>query len=185
VVLWAWAVMVVAGAEFANLSEGWRRAMRPSGRALPTGGYGVVLAAAACCTVVVLAGGALCARPFVRFLSDGGWAKLRSRVIRSAALSVATVCLFVAMRVWSGHLDSHQRDGGYLPYGLLALAAGSVVWWAAVASQAPWFLGGTPPGTPGAVAPPMLVAVGVVMALAAVTAAAGAARVATCRARLT
>jgi hypothetical protein len=45
------------------------------------------------------------------------------------------------MWVWSRHLDAHQRDGGYLPYGLIALTlalagAASVISWTAAATAA-------------------------------------------------
>ncbi len=137
-------------------------------------------------------------------------------------------CLFLGMWVWSRHLAQHQRDGGYLPYGLLAvalgladaatvfswtaaatvivrridpagavvrlagrlaivlavlmvvLAAGTAVWWAAVASRAPWFFDGTPRGTNSGVTPPLLILADLVIALAAAAAVAGARRVAAC-----
>lgn len=228
VVLWAWAVTLVAGAEFANVSEGWRRAMPAAGRGLPTAAYALVLVAAAGGAVVVLAGVALWARPLARFLGDGGWTTLRWHVVRSGVLTALMACLFVGMWVWSRHLSQHQRDGGYLPYGLLAvalglagaatvfswtaaataivrridpagdvvrragrlaivlaglmvvLAAGTAVWWAAVASRAPWFFDGTPTGTNGGVAPPLLILADLAIALAAAAAAAGARRVAAC-----
>lgn len=233
VVLWAWVVIVLASVEFANIAEGWRRAMPSAGRAVPTGGYAVVLTAGLFSAGVVSAAGALCVGPLIRFIRDGGWSRIRGRTIRSVALTIVPVGCFFVMKVWSGHLDAHQRDGGYLPYGLVAvvfavssassllswavtataaarglrldarlarrlgacavwvaaalsvLAIGSVVWWVAIASRAPWFLAGTAPGTRGAVAPTMLVATCGVMAVAAAVAAAGAHRTAACRRRLT
>jgi len=234
VVLWAWALVVVACAEFANIAEGWRKAIPSAERTLPTGGYLVVLGAAVCSAGVVLAGAAVCAGPLMRFVrDDDGWPTIKRHVIRSAALTVAALILFVVMRIWSGHLTADQRDGGDLPYGLIAIAlaivcagsviswtaagtaaacrinldvclarragvmaillastmlvltAGSVLWWVAIATRAPWFLAGTPAGTRGAVAPPLLVVACAVMALAALVAAAGARRAMICRSRLT
>jgi hypothetical protein len=225
VVLWAGALMVVAGLEFANISEGWRRAMPAAGRVLPGAAYGLVLVAAAAAALGVLAGVAMWVGPLVTFLHDGGWAKVRRPIMRSAVLSAVTTGLFVTMWVWSRNLDAYQRDGGYLPYavvanalgiaaaatvfswaatatgalrsidpapavvrrtgqiaiGLAALMAaittGTVVWWAALASRAPWFLDGTARETSGTVAPAFLVLTELAMFGAAGVAAVGAHRV--------
>jgi hypothetical protein len=225
VVLWAAALMLVAGLEFANISQGWRRAVPTASRGLPTVAYGLVVVAATAAVLVALAGAVMWVGPLARFLQDGGWAKVRRPVMRSAVPTAVTIGLFMTMRVWSRNLDAHQRDGGYLPYGVVAIAlgvavaasvfswaatatgalrgidpvptvvrrsgriaiglaalmaaiaAGTVVWWAALAARAPWFLGGTSRGAHGTVAPAFLVLAEVAIFAAAGVAAAGARRV--------
>lgn len=225
VVLWAGALMLVAGLEFGNIAEGWRRAMPAASRGLPTAAYGLVVVAAAAGVLMALVGVIMWVRPLARFLQGGGWAKIRVPAVCSALFTAVTIGLFVTMWVWSRHLDAYQRDGGYLPYGvayialgvaaaaavfswaaaatsalrgidlvpavvrrsgqiaialaalMAAVAAGTVVWWAALASWAPWFLGGTPRGTHGTVAPAFLVLAELAIVAAAAAAAAGAHRV--------
>jgi hypothetical protein len=46
---------------------------------------------------------------------------------------------------------------------MAVLVGGAVIWWGAIAARAPWFLGGTPPGTAGTVAPALLVLIGAIM----------------------
>ena len=68
---------------------------------------------------------------------------------------------------------SSVRRGGALAIVLavlmVAVAAGTIVWWAAIASRAPWFSAGTPRGTAGTAWPTLLVlAEGLLVATAAV-----------------
>jgi len=59
---------------------------------------------------------------------------------------------------------------------MAAMTAATAVWWAALATSAPWFLAGRPPGEPGSPLAPSLLAAGVVMLAATALGAAGAAR---------
>jgi hypothetical protein len=213
-VLWAWAVFVMAGTGFAKLAENWSGAVPAGGAQLPAVGYDVVYGAGLAGGVMVLLGAGLCAPSLARLVRARGWQPIRRRVTRAAVVLSITITVVAVMAVWAHQLSSRERNGGLWTYSALAVVAallftatviswtaaaaavvrqlelaprtlrhcgvlavaltmvmaalvgGTVAWWAAIASRAPWFLDGTAPGTHGAVAPPALVVVGVLMVLA-------------------
>lgn len=59
---------------------------------------------------------------------------------------------------------------------MAAMTAATGVWWAALADSAPWFLAGSPAGSPGSALAPTLLVAGLLMLLATVAGAAGAGR---------
>lgn len=226
-VLWAWAVFMVAGAGFANLAENWVTALPAGSSRLPAAGYDVVYCAGLAGGVILLLAAGVCVPAFVRFLRGGGWPAIRRRLLLAAGVTVVTMAAVTAMAVWAHQLDSSQRNGGLWTYSLLAgvvallitatiaawtaagsaaarrlelparvvrycgalavaltlvmaaLVGGTVTWWSAIASRAPWFLDGTAPGTAGTVAPLALVIVGTLMVLGLILAVIGARRAAT------
>jgi hypothetical protein len=65
-----------------------------------------------------------------------------------------------------------------LTLAMAAIIGGTVAWWAAVATNAPWFLSGAPSGSGGSSAPPALVIAGLCMLAGLSVAVGGAGRVA-------
>ncbi len=121
VVLWAWAVFVVAGSVFAKFSEHWAGATPTADRPLPTSAFQTVQAAAAVGGILVLAAAALAVPAFVRLVRGGRWREVRAPVLR-AAMAVGVVVLgTVALAVWAHDLTSHDRNGGLALYGALFL----------------------------------------------------------------
>jgi hypothetical protein len=59
---------------------------------------------------------------------------------------------------------------------MAAVTAATVVWWAALASAAPWFLAGRPTGSTASPAAPALIGATILMLLSTAVAAAGAGR---------
>jgi hypothetical protein len=127
-VLWAWAVFVLAGAIVAKTSEHWQRALsgHPASTAeIAFGGLTVVAVAAA---VLVAAGIAMTLPAAMRFLRDGGWPRVRSRALVAAALTVAAVAATTALVAWAHRLTVFDRNGHDDLY------AGAFLCWAALAS---------------------------------------------------
>jgi hypothetical protein len=231
-VLWAWAVFMVAGAGFASLADNWQAAM-PPGAWLPAAGYDVAQVSGLAGGVIVLLAAGGCAPWLVRFLRAGGWRPIRGRLLLAAALMLVTIAAVTAMVLWAHRLGTPERNGGLwtysalfvlvavlvtatiaawtaasaavvrrleLPAGILrycralavaltmvmvVLAGAVAAWWTAIASGAPWFLGGTAPGSSGTVAPVALIAVGVLMILGLILGITGARRATTSLRRMT
>jgi hypothetical protein len=226
-VLWAWAVFMVAGAGFAKLAEHWNAAVPAGAGAVPAAGYDVVYCAGIAGVVIVAVAAGNCVPSLVRFARAGGWRAVRGRVMLAAALTVAMLAVLTVLVIWAHQLGPRERNGGLWPYSALAVAAallfaatifswtaavaaaarrmefrpgvlrrcaalavalvvvtaalvaGTVTWWAAIATRAPWFFAGSAPGTPGTVAPASLVAVGTLMIVGLTLAILGARRATT------
>jgi hypothetical protein len=212
-VLWAWAIFMVAGSGFANVADNWKAAV-PSGAArLPALSYGVVFATGLAGAFLVLLGAGGCMPALVRFWRAGGWPQVRGRVLAAVAVTAVTFAAVVVMAVWARHLNTPDRNGALWSYSayaslvallltatiasgtaaataiarrlefsagvlrylsalavalalvMAALVVGTVAWWTAIASRAPWFFSGAVPGSAGTTTPPELVVVGMLMAL--------------------
>ncbi len=129
-VLWAWALFVLAGVALQKTSEHWQSAVPHADRAVPAAAFDGVVVAAAIGSAFVLLGVALAARPLHAFLRSGG----RPRWRPAALLSVLTAAVLVAVVAWAHHLTAAQRNGGDRFYGgafllLAACAAGSLAAW--------------------------------------------------------
>jgi hypothetical protein len=140
-VLWAWAVFMVAGAGFANLADGWYRAVPAGARALPRAGYGLVYAAAVAGGAVVLLAACVCAPAVAGFLRRGGWPQVRRLVLAAAAVTVVTVAAVTVMAAWAHHLDTQDRNGGLWTYSAYAslvalLFAATIAAWTTAAGTA-------------------------------------------------
>ena len=141
-VLWAWAVFLVAGAGFANRADNWKAAVPAGAVRVPMAGYGTVLGAGFAGSVIVLLAACACVPSLARFLGAGGWPVIRRRVLQAAALLAVTLAAVAAMKVWSLRLDLAQRNGGSWGYsalfGVVALLATATIgaWAAAITATA-------------------------------------------------
>ncbi len=140
-VLWAWAVFGVAGAGFANLADGWYRAVPARARALPATGYGLVYVAAAAGGALVLLAGCVCAPAVAGFLRRGGWPQVRRRVLAAAAVTAVTVAAVAVMVAWAHRLDTQDRNGALWTYSAYAdlvalLITATIAAWTAAAGAA-------------------------------------------------
>lgn len=137
-VMWAWAVFVVAGAAFANASEGWSTGPLRGAR-LAGAGYYLVVAAAMAGAVVVLTASLPFVRPLISSLRASGWRELRRSAVRPVSLTLITVAVLAATVVWARHLTKAQRDGAYWPYEVIFLvlavaASTTIASWTALAT---------------------------------------------------
>lgn len=122
-VLWAWAVFVVAGAGFANRADSWRSAVGARGARLPVAGYDVVYGAGLVGGVIVLLAAGICAPSVVRLVRAGGWPGIRRPVILAAALTIVTIVVIVVLAVWARQLGPRERNGGLWTYSATFVAA--------------------------------------------------------------
>jgi hypothetical protein len=120
-VLWAWALFVVAGAGFAKFAEHWDAVTPRADQRLPADAYNTVQWAAVIAVVVVGLAAAVALPSLVRFLRDGGWASIRRPVWRAVSVASATLALGAGVVIWAHHLSVGQRNGGSAPYSLVAL----------------------------------------------------------------
>ncbi len=215
----AWAFFVIAGIGFAKFAEHWDAFMPRSDQRLPGDAFNVVQWAAAVGALLVVAAAVVAVPSVVRLVRDGGWEAVRRPVRWVVAVSSVTILVGVGVVVWASQLTPDQRNGGSLPYQLIAvmlavmvvitvatstagavsvahrlqishrvirlqavlavllaaamvpIIAGTIVWWASVATHAPAFLSGHP-------APAPMIIVGLLMVIGIDLAAAGASRVA-------
>ena len=129
-VLWAWALFVLAGIGLQKTSEHWQAVTPHSEQAVPAAAFDGVVAAAVLGSAFVVLGVALAAGPLRAFLRSGGWRRARP----AALLTVVTAAALVPVVAWAHHLNAAQRNGGDRLYELafVLLAA------CAVASLAAW-----------------------------------------------
>lgn len=110
-VLWAWVLFVLGGIGVAKVSEHWQAAVALSSRGLPAAAFDALVIAAAIGSLLVLSGIALTCLNLRRFLSAGGWTKVRRPVIRAAILTVLLVVATILLADWAHHLTNLQRNG--------------------------------------------------------------------------
>ncbi|HXQ60772.1 MAG TPA: hypothetical protein VN796_00490 [Acidimicrobiales bacterium] len=123
-VLCAWGFFVIGGSIFAKAAEGWALATSHADRALPGAGYDSVVVAAAVGAVVIAVAAVVTLPAFLRFLGAGGWSDVRRPVRVAVGVSAVTMLTVASMSLWAHHLDYSQRNGGSLPYEVLALVVG-------------------------------------------------------------
>jgi hypothetical protein len=141
-VLWAWALFVLAGAIVAKTSEHWQRALagRPSSIAnVANVAFGGLTAVAVTVALLVTAGIVVALPSATRFLRDGGWPRVRSRALIAATLTVVAATATVVLVVWAHRLNVLDRNGHDRLYTgaflcWAALVAAALLAWTAVAT---------------------------------------------------
>jgi hypothetical protein len=129
-VLWGWALFVLAGAIVQKTSEHWQGALPAAGRGQAAAGFGVLLGAAIGAGVLVVVGMAIVMPACARFLNRGGWPAVRRRVLVAAALTVVAVAATGGLVAAAHGVSASARDGHAIGY-VVAFVA-----WAAVCAAA-------------------------------------------------
>lgn len=137
-VLVAWAMAMVAGPSFANLADGFTRALPPHAGPEPVLAYASVVTFAVLGALAVLGGVVVAVPSFARLLRTGGWASIR-RPIRRALVASAFGTVAIAVLVAMAHtLGPVQRSA----WSLAAFGVASASWvvvvvlWTAAAGAA-------------------------------------------------
>jgi hypothetical protein len=138
-VLWAWAVFVLAGAIVAKTTEHWQRSLSGHPASIAEVAFGGLIVVAAAAAVLVAAGIALTLPAAIRLLREGGWSRIRSRTLVAAALTVAAVAATIVLVAWAHRvtvLDRNGHDSLYAGVFLCwaALVGATVLAWTAVAT---------------------------------------------------
>jgi hypothetical protein len=141
-VLYAWALFVVAGIGTQKVSEHWQASTPVAGRSLPSTAFDVLIVGAAIGSALVVIGIAAALPSAVRFLRGGGWRCVRRPVLLAGALTFAAALAAVPIVVWAHRLSAAQRNGLDAAYGVgaglwaLLLVACLVAWTAAAVAVA-------------------------------------------------
>jgi len=122
-VLWAFALLAIAGALVRKTSEHWQAAVGGA-HALASAAFAALVAAGGVAALLVLAGAATALPALRAFLRTGGWPAIRARVLAALALTLVALAAGVAIVAWAGGLDAAQRNGADAGY------AAAVVAWA-------------------------------------------------------
>ena len=118
-VLWGWALFMVAGAMVAKFGEHWESAVPAAHRSLPRVAFGVVQVAGGLGGLIVLIAAAISLPGFHELLRARKWHEIRRPMIRSMVAGVTAIIATVAIVIWSRHLSPHQRNVGSFFHGLV------------------------------------------------------------------
>ena len=109
-VLWAWALFVLAGAIVAKTSEHWRSAL-PGHPSSPANAAFVGLTAVAIAAAVLVAAGIALTLPAAsRLLRDGGWRRIRARALIAMTLTIAAVAATIVLVAWAPSADGRRSQ---------------------------------------------------------------------------
>lgn len=138
IVLWAWAIFILAGMIVAKTTEHWQSAIQ-GGHPVASAAFLALIVLAAVTAVLVLAGIALTVPSLVAFLRSGGWTAIRRSILTAAALTVVLVVATAALAAWAHGLTPRARNGHDGLYGAafltwVALAAGTLLAWTRAAT---------------------------------------------------
>ena len=128
-VLWAWAIFMLAGLLVAKTSEHWRSALPPGSHPVASAAFVALTVLASATAVLVFAGIALTLPSLVAFLRSGGWPQIRRWILAAASLTAAVVAATAGLAAWAHGLSPHARNGHDGIYGAAFLT------WAALADR--------------------------------------------------
>jgi hypothetical protein len=139
-VLWAWALFVVAGAIVQKTSEHWQQALPAGSHTAATVAFGSLIGVAVAAAVLVVAGIALTLPALTRFAGAGGWAQIRRPVTRAVAITAGFVVATVGLVAWAHGLSPRDRQGHDTAYTLVAtvwalFGAGTLGAWTLAATR--------------------------------------------------
>jgi hypothetical protein len=139
-VLWAWALFVVAGAIVQKTSEHWHQALPTGNHTAATLAFGGLIGVAIAAAVLVVAGIALTLPALTRFLGVGGWAQIRRPLTRAVAITAVLVAATVGLVAWAHGLSPRDRQGHDTAYAIVAtvwalLGAGTLGAWTLAATR--------------------------------------------------
>jgi hypothetical protein len=121
-VLWAWALFVVAGAVVQKTSEHWRQALPAGSHTAATLAFGGLVVVAVVAAALVAAGIALTLPALVGFLRAGGWPRIRRPVTVAGTVTVIFLAATAGLVVWAHGLTPSQRQGHDGAYAIAAVA---------------------------------------------------------------
>jgi hypothetical protein len=141
-VLWAWALFVIAGAAVQKTSEHWSEALPAGGHTGAWVAFDGLTGVALGTSLLVLAGIALTLPAVSRLLHDGGWPLIRRAFVVAGLLTGLTLIATAGLVVWAHQLNPSHRNGrdvlyigGFVAWGVLC-AATLGAWTAAAARTA-------------------------------------------------
>lgn len=139
-VLWAWAIFILAGAIVAKTSEHWQQALPAAGHPVAATAFAALYVVAILTGILVLAGIALAIPALITFLGAGGWPQIRRPILAAAVLTAVLVAATGALTGWAHTLPPAARNGHDSLYAAAflawaALAATSLLAWTRAATH--------------------------------------------------
>jgi hypothetical protein len=122
-VLWAWALFLLAGAIVAKTSEHWHQALPAQPNHVADAAYAGLTAIALATAIIVVAGIAVTLPAAARFLRAGGWRAVRGRAALAVGLTVVAALATGGLVAWAQRVSPAGRNGSDGIY-----VAGFVVW---------------------------------------------------------
>jgi len=113
-VLFGWALFVVAGMGFAKLAEHWDVVTPRHDWWLPSGAFDAVQWSAGIGAVVLLVAIAVASPALVNWIRDGGWSDVRRPIWSAVIVSSVTTAMTAGMIIWAHHVGP-VRPGGRSP----------------------------------------------------------------------
>jgi hypothetical protein len=110
-VLWAWAIFIIAGAIVVKTSEHWQTTLPVGGHWIAAAAFSALTFLAIATALLVLAGIAVTIPSLIAFLQTGGWPKIRAWILAAAALTAALVAATAALAAWAHGLTHAARNG--------------------------------------------------------------------------
>ncbi len=121
-VLWAWALFMVAGLLIQKASEHWQDVLSTRGHATATVAFDALGSLAVVGGLLVLAGIALTVPALLRFLRGGGLPRIRRIVLVAGALTLALALATGGVVLWAHGLSARDRNGHDIAYAIGVLA---------------------------------------------------------------
>lgn len=137
-VLWGWALFVIAGLILAKTSEHWQHAL--PGASAAHVAFSALQLIAFVAAAAVAAAIALTLPAAWRLLREQGWQRIRARALVAASLTVAVIAGTLTIVIWARSLSSADRNGHDALYGAAfvgwgALVAACLFAWTSVATR--------------------------------------------------
>lgn len=138
--LWAWALSMVAGAAVQKVSEHWQDATPSGSRSLPAAGFDTLVIAAVVGALLLVGGVVVVLPQLVTFVRGGGWPAIRRHVLIAVLASAVVVATTVGLAGWAHGLTGRQRNGADVGYTVAfvawaALCVVALFAWTALAAR--------------------------------------------------
>jgi len=123
-VLWGWALFMVAGAIVQKFSEHWEVITPAIHRSVATGAFDVIQGAGEIGVVLVLAAAAVSIPGLVRLIGAGEWSEIRTPVLRALLAVGVAGAATLAVVAWAHSLPRHSLNGGFFFHGAVFILWG-------------------------------------------------------------
>ncbi len=126
-VLWGWALFMVAGSIVQKFSEHWASVTPAIHRSVATGAFGVIQVTGEVGGLLVLAAAAISIPGLVRLLRAGSWPAIRGPVRRAAMAGGVAAAFTFGVALWAHSVPDHQRNSGFFFHGVVFILWGLAV----------------------------------------------------------
>ena len=123
-VLWGWALFMVAGSIVQKFSEHWETVTPAIHRSVATGAFAVIQVAGEIGGLLVLAAAVVSIPGLVRLIKAEEWPEIRGPVLRALLAAGVAGAATVAVVAWAHSLPQHHLNGGVFFHGVVFILWG-------------------------------------------------------------